>query len=285
LLAFLFFGRQTPLAIKKIFLLVLFTLAAFAAYSQSTSMFMGARAQALGYTTSCVKDEWALFNNIGGLSDVKNTTTSFSYHAYPLFKTFNRMAAVICIPTKIGVIGTGVFSFGDKTYNEQVLSAGFSNQFGIASLGVKVNYIQYQAEGFGSTGVFTVSMGGIATLTPQLMVGAHITNINQPKITMDDQGETVPTKLNAGLAFKPSDKVFISGEIEKDISRDAILKVGVEYQFHKKFIMRTGLNLHPDAGFVGFGFKPKRFSLDYAMGYHVVLGVNHQATISFKFGK
>jgi hypothetical protein len=259
LLAFLFFGRQTLLAIKKISLLTLFALAVIAVHSQSTSMLMGARAQALGYTTSCVKDEWALFNNIGGLSDVKNTTTSFSYHAYPLFKTFNRMSAVICIPTKIGVIGTGVFSFGDKTYNEQVLSAGFSNQFGIASLGVKVNYIQYQAEGFGSTGVFTVSMGGIATLTRQLMVGAHITNINQPKIARNGEGETVPTKLNAGLAFKPSDKVFLSGEIEKDISRDAILKVGIEYQFHKKF--------------------------DYAMGYHVALGANHQATISFKFGK
>jgi hypothetical protein len=246
---------------------------------------MGARAQGIGNASSCLRDEWAIFNNIAGLASVKNTTASFSYHALPSFKTFNRLAATFSVPTKIGVIGTGVFRFGDNLYNEQLASLGFSNTFGIASLGVKVNYLQYQAEAFGSTGVFTVSMGGIATLTPQLLIGAHITNINQPKINNSGNGETVSTKLNAGLALQPSEKVFLTSEVEKDLLHKMLWKLGMEYHFHKKFTFRTGFNLEPDAGFIGLGFKPKKFRLDYAIGYHNAFNLHHQATISYQFSK
>ena len=246
---------------------------------------MGARSQSLGYTSSCIKDEWALFNNVAGLSAVKNFATSVSYQAYPIFKSFNRMAAAISIPTRAGVIGAGVYRFGDKLYNEQIISAGFSNEFGIASLGVKVNYLQYEADGFGNTGAFTVSMGGLATITKQLLVGAYITNINQPSITRTDVTQTIPARLNAGIAFKPSEKVFLSTEIEKDISHDPSWKAGAEFELHRKFVMRTGLNVHPDAGFFGFGFKSRKFLLDYAVSYNAILNLTHQASISIRLMK
>ena len=73
----------------------------------------------------------------------------------------NRTAAAVAIPTKVGVIGTGVYRFGDNLYNEHLLSAGFSNKFGITSLGAQVNYIQYLVEGFGSKGVWNINLGGI----------------------------------------------------------------------------------------------------------------------------
>jgi hypothetical protein len=232
-----------------------------------------------------LKDEWSIFNNVGGLASITKTTAAFSYHAHPSFKAFNRLAATLSVPTKFGIIGTGVFRFGDNFYNEQILSAGFSNHFGIASLGVKVNYLQYQAEGLGSTGVVTVSMGGIATLTKQLSIGAHITNINQPKISHTGKGETVSTRLNAGLGFKASEKVFMTSEIEKDLTRKLLFKLGFEYQFHEKFVFRTGVNLQPDAAFIGLGFKPKRFRMDYAVGYQNILGLHHQATVAYQFFK
>src|SRR5687768_11222149 len=112
---------------------------------------MSARAQAMGYASSCMQDEWSIFNNVAGLSAIKHSAVSFTYHAYPSFKPFNRMAAVVSIPTKISVMGVGAFRYGDMLYNEQLLTAGFANKFGIASLGARINYVQYQAEGFGSS--------------------------------------------------------------------------------------------------------------------------------------
>lgn len=250
--------------------------------AQSSSILMGARATGLGYASSCISDEWSILNNVGGLAVIKKATLSFSHNSHPYFKSFNRTAAVIAIPFSSGAAGLSVYKFGDDLYNEQILSGAFSNHFGLASLGLKVNYIQYRAEGFGSRGVITFSFGGIAKLTPQLTFGAHITNINQPRIATGIQ-ETIPTRLSAGIAFMPSEKTFITTEIEKDLDHEMILKSGIEYQFRKKFYFRTGFNVQPSRAFFGIGFKPKKLSVDYGLQYDYNLGMNHQATVSYKF--
>lgn len=238
----------------------------------------------IGYASSCLTDEWSVHNNIAGLSKVKHATAAFSYDARPSFSSFNRMAALFATPLYKGTAGIGVYRFGDDLYNESILSGGFANQFGLASLGLKVNCIQYQAQGFGTTQAFTISFGGIAELTKQISIGAHIVNINQPKLS-DLTGETVPTRLIAGIGFKPSEKLFVTGELEKDLGYDLLWKVGAEYKFHKKFSVRTGYNLHPSSGYFGLGFKPKKFSLDYGFQFINSLGARHQATVSYQFNK
>jgi hypothetical protein len=252
------------------------------AQAQSTSALMGANAMSVGYASACRQDEWALHNNIAGLAKIDQPVAAFSYDSRPSFPAFNRMAALFAMPIKPGVAGIGMYRFGDNLYSEQILSTGFANQFGLASLGIKVNCIQYQAQGFGTAQAFTISFGGIATLTPQLSVGAHIVNINQPKLS-ELTGETIPTRMMAGLGFKPSDNVQIMVEAEKDIGYRLLWKTGMEYKIHRKFLARTGFNLYPTAGFFGAGFKPKRFSFDYALQYTNTIGIRHQASVSYNF--
>jgi hypothetical protein len=256
-------------------------LSAFSAAAQSSSTLMGARATGLGYASSCISDEWSLFNNVGGLAAIKNTTCAVAYNSHPGFPSFDRAAAAISMPVFNGAAALGVFHFGDDLYNEQILSGGFSNQFGLASLGLKIDYIQYNAEGFGRRGVVTFSFGGIAKLTPQLSCGAHITNINQPELSRAT-GETTPTRINAGMAFLPGEKVSITAEIEKDLDHELIIKSGVEYQFQKKFFFRTGFNLQPSSAFFGVGFKPKKMAIDYGMQHDFNLGFNHHVSVSYK---
>ncbi len=252
------------------------------AYAQSSSMLIGARAAGMGYASSCLSDEWAIFNNIGALARLENIKTGFTYDAQPSFAPFNKAAAVVTVPLSIGVAGIGIYRFGDKLYNEQVFSTGFSSTFGLASLGLKVNYIQYNVDGFGRKGVFSVSLGGVAELTPQLFVGAHIVNINQPELsTLDD--ERLPTLLIAGILFKASDKVILSTELEKDLDYPLTWKTGMECVIQKKFIARTGFNVSPAAGFLGLGFKPRKFTLDYSYQYRFNHGARHQATVGYKF--
>jgi hypothetical protein len=256
-----------------------------ATIAQSSSLLAGARAAGMGYATSCNADVWSLMNNVAGLAEVKRTTASASYNSHPYVKSFNRSAAVFALPVGKGAAGLGLFRFGDDLYNEQVLSAGFGNRFGLASLGLKLNYVQYAADGFGSRGVFTVNFGGIATLTPKLMLGAYITNINQPSISSGNEKEKIPTRMAAGLGLKPSDKVLLTTELEKDLDADVIWKTGLEYQFHQKFFFRTGFNLNPDAVFMGTGFSPRNFGIDYAMHYDLRAGLNHHVTATYRFLK
>jgi hypothetical protein len=244
---------------------------------------MGARSQGMAYASAAIRDSWGMFNNVAGISGVTETTATFSYKGVPALPGANRTSFSLLTPTRYGVAGVGVFRFGDDLYNESLLTAGFSNQLGLASLGVRVNYIQYRAEGFGTKGVFTVNVGGIADLTPRLAIGAHITNLNQPKISID--GDRIPTLLTTGVLFKPTDKVMFATELEKDLDYKPTWKLGGEYRFHPKFCARTGFNLYPNASFFGMGFKTSRFLMDYAFQYSTAIQFSHQASIIYQFSR
>ncbi len=243
---------------------------------------MGARSAGMGNSTSCLADEWSTFNNVGGLSRVKETTVAFSYDAYPALVPANRTAAVVALPMKYGVCSAGVFRFGDALYNEQAVTAGFSNSFGITSLGARINYVQYNAEGFGSKGAISISAGSLTQLTPWLSIGVHVTNLNQPKISKDDD-ERLPTNIIAGIGLELSTKIFITTEVEKKLEYQTSWRVGCEYKAHKKVYFRSGINLYPQSASFGISFKPKKFILDYAYHFSFIVGNNHQATIAYKF--
>jgi hypothetical protein len=261
---------------------LLLLLLAETATAQNTSTTMGARSASMGNSSAMLSDEWSLLNNIGGLAKVNETITAFSFEAKPALPGSSRMAATYSTPLKLGALGVGVFKFGDNLYSEQMLTAGYSNQFGIASLGMKLNYIQYRAEGFGTKSAISVSVGGIAEITHQLSVGAYIQNLNQPKLT---DGERVPVKLAAGLSFKPTEEILLITEIEKDLDYNPVFKVGMEYCIHKKVFGRTGFNLNPEAAFFGVGFKGWRLKFDYAIQYNTALNFAHQASASYRIEK
>ena len=253
-------------------------------FAQSSSILMGARSSALGNASACLRDEWSLFNNVAGLATIERTVASFSYDTQPGFASFNRMAGVYAMPIKPGVAGMGVFRFGDDLYSEQIISAGFSNTFGLASLGIKANYIQYKASGFGTKGVFSISFGGIANLAEKLLVGAYVSNINQPDISKTES-EKLPTYLVLGIGAQITTQTFLTSELEKDLDNRVRWKSGIEYKPFKKFIARTGFTLNPTTLAFGFGFHPTKFSLNYGYQHNFVIGSRHQATIAYFFGR
>lgn len=260
--------------------IILFT---YTVQAQSVSTLMGARGNGLGYASATLFDGFAILNNSAGLAKLTHPVGVTAFHHAAALPAANRAAFAFSAPVKTGVAGLGIFRFGDNVYSESVLSAGFSNQFGLAALGVKVNYIQYQAEGFGTKGVFTIGMGGIAELTKEISVGAYINNINRPEISED--GDKVPALLSASLACTPTEKVLIAAEIQKDLDFETTWKAGLEYAFHPKFIARTGFNLKPNASFFGFGFKTSKLNLDYAIQYSTLLQFSQQASAAYTICK
>jgi hypothetical protein len=245
---------------------------------------MGARSAGLAYASATLRDEWSLLNNVGGLAKNTEPVASFAYESRPALPGSNRTAAIFSSPVKIGVIGIGLFRFGDDVYNEQIISAGYSNQFGIASLGLKLNYVQYRADGFGTRSALSANCGGIAQITPTILVGAYIVNLIQPRLSTLDQ-ERLPTKLVAGFSFKPIDQFLVAVEIEKELQYDALIKGGMEYRVHKKVTARTGFHVHPNAAFFGFGFQIKKLKVDYALQYSASMNVAHQASAAYRFEK
>jgi hypothetical protein len=243
---------------------------------------MGARSAGMGNSNAALKDESSLLNNVGAMAEIKNATCFSSYEVRPALPGANRMAFGIYLPTKVGVAGVGAFKFGDDLYSEQILTAGFSNKLGIASLGAKVNYIQYQTAGLETRNAISINFGGLAQITPHISVGAYIININQSKISENEQ---LPTKLVAGIGFKPDAYFFITTEVEKDLSYNATWRLGAEYSIHKKVFVRTGFNLNPSTAFAGLGTQSRRIKIDYALSFNHSLGTAHQGSAIYRFGK
>jgi len=260
---------------------MLFFIAWQASSAQSVSTLMGGRSAGMAYASATLHDEWSLLNNVGGLSKVTQPSAAFAYDVRAGLIGANRMAAVVVVPFKTGCSALGLFRFGDDLYNEQLITLGYSNQLGIASLGLKVNYVQYHAEGFGTRNAVSLNFGGLAQLTPQISVGAYIVNLNQPKLSTLDN-ERLPTKLVAGLAFQPNNKLLLLTEIEKDLEYDPTIKGGIEYTAYKKLTFRTGFNLHPNAIFLGFGFLIRKLKIDYALQYNSILSAAHQASAVYR---
>lgn len=241
---------------------------------------MGARMMGMGNSNATLTDEWTIFNNIGGLGRVKQTNVLFGYDARPALIGANRMGTGMTLPFAFGTFGLGVHRFGDNLYSEQLISAGFGNQFGNTSLGVRVNYIQYRAENFGTQSAFSVDFGGITQLSSQFYAGASITNVTQSALNHSGT-EKLPTRMTAGIGFKPEDKIWISTELEKDIDYKPTWRVGLEYLIYKKIAFRTGYNLYPSALFFGTGFQKRNLKIDYALKLAELTGTAHQASASY----
>jgi hypothetical protein len=253
-------------------------------HAQSVNTLMGARSSGLAQASTTLKDEWSLFNNVGTLAKVEKLSTAFAYEVRPSLQGTNRMAAILNAPFKFGTFGIGLFRFGDDLYSEQLVSAGFSNQFGIASLGVKVNYIQYRAEGFGTKTAWSINFGGLAQITEKIAIGAYITNLNQPKLSVQND-ERIPTSLTAGIGFKPTNKILLLAEVVKDLEYDPTMKAALEYTIHKKVFVRTGFNLQPDVGYFGLGFLSQQLRLDYSIAYSSTIRFTHQASAIYFISK
>ncbi|HOO08781.1 MAG TPA: hypothetical protein PKW06_02445 [Cyclobacteriaceae bacterium] len=242
---------------------------------------MGGRSAALGNASSTLSDNWSLFNNAAGLSKTQSKNVNFAYAVNPALPGANRMAAAINLPLRMGALGGGVFKFGDELYSEQIISAGYANQFGLASLGATVSYVQYRAEGLGTRSALAIHFGGIATLTPKVSVGAYIANVNQPNISAT--GEKLPVRMASGALFHPEEKLGLLLEIEKDLHYAPTIKGGVEYEIYKKVKARTGFNLNPNSIHGGVGYQSARLNIDYALQYNTAIKTAYQLSMGYAF--
>ncbi len=253
------------------------------ANGQSVNTQMGARQMAMAGASATLSDTWAIFNNVAGLAQQKSAC-GFAYDANPQLTGANRMAAHLQVPVGSFASGIGFFRFGDALYNEQMISIGIANRIGITSLGAKVNYHQYRADGFGVLSAISIDMGGITQLTPTLRVAAYIANLTQASLN-SGSGERLPTRMVLGVGFQFSKKVTATTEVEKDPDYQLTWRTGFEMDVYKNLFFRTGYQLQPNAFYFGLGGKRKRLSIDYALRYHLLLGASHQASATFQLSR
>jgi len=240
----------------------------------------GARNESLASSTSVSDDEWSLWRNPAGLTQVPHAVVACGVRRIQGLSAFTR-SVVFATATKFGSLGAGMSAFGDELYNEQAASLAFANELGLASLGIRADVVQLRIDGSNTKRVVGISIGTIAKISPQLSLGACARNVNLPAWS---HGQPLPVVLNAGLLFRPSETLVFMAEAEKNTDLDPTLKAAMEYSLQRKFFVRTGFNLFPNAAFGGLGFRAWRFAFDYALRFGYKPGYSQQLSIAIHAG-
>lgn len=193
----------------------------------------------------------------------------------------NYLGTGIIIPLSEFSTGITAFRYGDELFNRLILSLGVANKLGLAGLGLRLNYHQVMISELGQKSNITIDFGGIAELTPEITVGAFMSNINQANYG----DERIPVIIRSGLQVSPSENLDLKIGIEKDLVYKPSIVTGLTYKVLNKIIFRSGLGTNPVLNTFGLGFRNKKFIIDYGLIIHQVLGFSHQFTVSYKIKK
>ena len=257
-------------------------LVCFITQGQTGSFNLGGRSAGMAGASLTLGDGYSLFNNIGGLGRVENHAAFAAYQNRYGVSEFQVVGAGAVYTARIGNTGVGFYKFGDDLYSEQRLHLAFGNKIQMVSLGVGLDLLQYNVSTVGTNTSLAIQFGGIAEITPQLRFGAHISNLNQAKIS-SETGEKAPTVMKAGISFLPSEELILNAEVEKDLDFDEVFKAGIEYQIIERVYLRTGISTEPFLGAFGVGFHPKNLKFDYAFSNDSRLGSIHAISVAYSF--
>lgn len=244
----------------------------------------GARSQGMGNVRIHLTDPWAYFNNIGALDRMEETEIGAGFdHRFGL-QELTTVDMALGWKNNFGTIGLGVSRFGGKLFNQQLVGLGFANTLGIVSLGAKIDWFQTQIEGFGTGNAFIFSLGGVAELGPKFFLGANFSNLNRAKLSQNSE-QRLPTSVQMGISYLPSESFKILAEVEKDIEVHPVFKVGIEYQLQDWIVLRTGISSKPARLSFGLGLRKDKFGFDYAYGQNTSLGRTHHLSLILKLGE
>jgi hypothetical protein len=231
---------------------------------------------------------------VAGLGQITQTSVGFYAENRYLSSAFNTVALVAAMPLGAvstekppsrGVVGFEAQRFGNTLYAEQRLGLGYGYRGGQVSVGGRLDMLQISILGLGSRRVVAASLGGQVELIPnRLIFGGYLYNLNQAKLAAYED-ERVPTVLKAGLAYKPTDKLLLTVESEKDVEQAADFKAGLEYRVVEALALRAGFASLTEQTTAGVGFKAGLLQIDYAAAWQSTLGLSQHVGVSLQWAR
>lgn len=267
---------------KHIYLSVFILMSvAFSTYSQEINL--GPRATALGNTGVALQEVWSLQSNQAGLTDLKNPVASISYRNNFLNPELSTQAAVVAYPFKQNVVGFSLQSYGFSAYSEQKLGFTYAKGFGnTLSVSLNFNVHQIKIEQYGSDRTISVEAGLQYKPSEKLIIGAHVAN--PYRASYDSEVNAVlPVSIEFGAAYKFTDKLLLNSCVVKEISSLTDLRFGLEYSIANAFAVRGGIAVNSFKQFAGFGYKYQQIMVDAAVSVDPHLGYSPQLALSYEF--
>jgi hypothetical protein len=259
----------------------------------------GARALALGRAATALDaDAWAEANPAAWAGLDGPAAEAFAAQPFGLAE-LRTLAAAAAAPTPAGTAAVVLRTYGFDDYRETRLSAGLARVLplgparGLAA-GLRLDYHHVAiADGFGSAGVFGLSVGVQADVLPGVRAGLAARNVTA--LGRSDERElTAPLSTSpavaVGVAFRPAERALVLLDVEKDEDFPLVVRGGVEVRPLDAVALRAGgsTGVDGDAGAparlsFGVGFRAGPVRADVAVERHEALGLSPAFTLGVRF--
>ena len=253
--------------------------------AQFENIDMGARAVGLnGAFTSLSDNSLAIFYNPAGLGQMKYRDFSVFYNPAPFGLTeLSSAAFTYAEPTKYGVLGAALRSYGFDLYKETGVMLSYGNDYkNRIFFGANLNMYHLNIQNYGSATSFGVDVGAMAYINKFLRWGFFGKNITGS--TIGESKEKIAQVYRTGLNYKPLSDVNLMLEFEKDVKYPVSVRAGFEYSLMDFVDLRAGVGSEPASFTGGIGFNYSFFQLDYAIYKSQDLGITHQGSLTINFG-
>ncbi|MBC7450429.1 MAG: hypothetical protein H7259_02960 [Cytophagales bacterium] len=242
----------------------------------------GARARAMGNTGVADTSAWSLWNNPSGLSRLSEYHAIISDERLYGISEIKSFSAGIIVPfNKQYVAGISLQKQGYEFFNDQQIGIHLAHAIGIYSISASFVLWQRVAGDYFRELYPMLNIGGIMVLNRSVQLGLHLTNTTNTQ----NEAETIPFQLKAGILYKVSKQVLVYGDLVKNSNEILHLRTGLEYHIHTHFYLRTGIMTKPLRMNGGFGFKNKKCAVDYSLSWQQPLGYRHQLSVLISLKK
>jgi len=265
-------------------IVLLFLLSPIFLFSQNIPFESGAQSVGMAKSTIAVSQIWSVNNNQGGLAYLENPEIAIYYTNRFLLKELSSQSFVFAYPTKLGNIGFSVDYFGYSQQSEMQLGLAYAKKFNkYVALGIKFDYLQYQQlEEYGNARAIVAEIGLLSHPYKDIYIGAHIYNPSMSKFNTAVE-KKASTIFSVGLAYTPDPLVSLTAQVDKDLEYETIYKIGVELNLKEALYIRAGVNVSPNAYYLGLGYYFNNIKFDLAFSYQQVLGVSPASSLGYEF--
>ncbi|MDX1905714.1 MAG: hypothetical protein SF053_01680 [Bacteroidia bacterium] len=248
----------------------------------------GGRPFALGQAFTGVRSSlWSLYYNPAGITGLEGTAAGAWVENRFFLSPFTTAGIAAAQPLSGNqAAGLHAQSFGGAGYRENSAALTYGiTVLDLISIGAQAQYQAISIEGYGNTGMLLGNVGLQVQLNQQVSVGFGGYNVARARITTLSGQEDVPVQLTAGVAYRPTDKVLVVADVQKDVDHPVSFRGGIEYQPQDIFVVRVGTGTQPLALTGGLGLNLSRFTLDGAFSFTQLAGYSTHVSMGFALGK
>ncbi len=274
-------GLRTSISI----LLLTFLIVSRYAFGAGLWSQVGARQAGLNHSSVALSDFWSIQNNQAGMALIKNLSAGIAYENRFLVPNMGTANLAIIYPLKFGNMGLSMSYFGYALYHEMKIGLAYARAFGPRlRIGIQLDYLQTGlGDIYGSRSNVTFELGVQSDVTEHLTFGAYVYNPVRVKFSKY-ANEKIPAVYRFGAAYRFSDKLLTTAEVEKNTGyQPVILRGGIEYRYKKQFFFRIGFGTSQDVLSFGFGWHKRHMQFDIGSVMHQSLGFSPRTSLVVTF--